>query len=95
MISKLNQLIERENPSLSLSYEVIKKEYAHDLVRERHIAKALRIEAVEHFTTPEEQLRFLETLYGGKKSKTGLSNPAALENEIQVKSPEKRRSCFC
>ena len=52
MISKLNQLIEPENPSLKLSYETIKKEYAHDLVRERHIAKALRILAIrEIFNT--------------------------------------------
>src|SRR5450759_4370777 len=59
MISKLNLLIRNENPTLSLSYETIKKNYAHDLVRERHIAKALRILALESFTTPEEQLQFL------------------------------------
>jgi hypothetical protein len=82
MISKLNKLIEQENPSLRLSYETIKKEYAHDLVRERHIAKALRILAIGKFAAPEEQLHFLESLYGGKKSKTGLSD-AALENEIR------------
>lgn len=83
MISKLNQLIEPENPSLKLSYETIKKKYAHDLVRERHIAKALRILAIESFSTPEDQLQFLETLYGIRKSKTGLSNSSALENEIR------------
>lgn len=83
MISKLNQLIQSENTSLSLSYETIKKKYAHDLVRERHIAKALRILAIESFPTPEDQLHFLERLYGGKKSKPGLSNTSALENEIR------------
>ena len=83
MIAKLNQLIEPINPSLKFSYENIKKEFAHDLVRERHIAKALRILAIRKFPTPEEQLHFIETLYGGKKSKTGLSNSAALENEIR------------
>jgi len=83
MIAKLNQLIEREKPTLKLSYETIKKEYARDLVRERHIAKALREFAVTISPEAEEQLRFLENLYGGKKSKTGLSNPAALENEIR------------
>jgi hypothetical protein len=83
MISKLNLLIEPINPSLKFSYENIKKEFAHDLVRERHIAKALRILAIRKFPTPEEQLHFIETLYGGKKSKTGLSNSAALENEIR------------
>ena len=83
MISKLNLLIEPINPSLKFSYENIKKEFAHDLVRERHIAKALRTMAIREFPTPEEQLHFIETLYGGKKSKTGLSNSAALENEIR------------
>jgi len=83
MINKLNKLIEKENPSFRLSYETIKKEYAHDLVRERHIAKALRKLAISKFTAPEEQLHFLESLYGGKKSKTGLSDTAALENEIR------------
>ncbi|MCX6321705.1 MAG: hypothetical protein NTX93_07910 [Bacteroidia bacterium] len=83
MISKLNQLIEPENPSLSLSYETIKKKYAHNLVRERHIAKALRILAFESFPTPEDQLHFLATLYGGRKSKTGLAVTSSLENEIR------------
>jgi len=83
MIAKLNELIKKIDPSVKLSYETIKKRFAHDLVRERHIAKALRILALENFETPEQQIGFLETLYEGKKSKTGLSNPAALENEIR------------
>lgn len=83
MITKLNLLLEQENPSLNLSYDTIKKEYAHDLVRERHIAKALRIMSMESFSTQEEQLRFIESLYGGKKSKIVFSDSAALENEIR------------
>jgi hypothetical protein len=83
MISKLNKLIEHQKPALKLSYDTIKKEYAHELVRERHIAKALRELAVTISSSGEEQLQFIENLYGGKKSKTGMSNPAALENEIR------------
>ena len=83
MIAKLNGMISPDHPSLNLSFETIKDELAHDLVRERHIAKALRILVLENFSTPKEQLDFLENLYGGKRSKTGLSNPAALENEIR------------
>jgi hypothetical protein len=83
MISKVNLLIEKENPSLKLSYETIKKEFAHDLVRERHIAKALRMLSLRNFSTPEEQVGFLEALYGGKKSKAGLTDTSALENEIR------------
>lgn len=83
MISRLNQLIQTANPGLSLSYESIRRRYAHDLVRERHLAKALRNLAIESFPSPDDQLNFIEALYGGKKSGTGLSNPAALENEIR------------
>lgn len=83
MISKLNKLIEHEKPALKLSYKEIKRKFAHELVRERHIAKALREMVIATSSAGEEQLRFLENLYGGKKSETGLSNPAALENEIR------------
>lgn len=83
MISKLNRLIEKEKPSLKLSYGTIKRDYAHELVRERHLAKALRELAITTSSVAEDQLQFLENLYGGKKSKAGISNAAALENEIR------------
>jgi len=83
MITKLNMLIEKDHPALKLSYETIKRRYAHDLVRERHIAKALRVLAIESFSAPTDQLHFLETLYGGKKSKTAMTDATGLENEIR------------
>jgi hypothetical protein len=83
MIRKLNQLIEKERPDMKLSYSKVKKDYAHELVRERHIAKALRELAVTVSDSEEKQLDFLENLYGGKKSKTVMANRAALENEIR------------
>jgi hypothetical protein len=83
MIGKLNQLMMKDHPELSLSYDIVRKKYAHDLVRERHLAKALSNLAIDSFQSPDERLQFLETLYGGKKSKSGLSNTAALENEIR------------
>jgi hypothetical protein len=83
MISRLNKLISASNPSLMLRFDEIKKKYARDLVRERHIAKAVRILVMENYSDHKDQLNFIESLYGGKKSKTGLSNPAALENEIR------------
>lgn len=83
MIGKLNQLIEKENPALKLSYDSVKKDFAHQLVRERHIAKALRMKALNKSNNPEDQIGFLEQLYGGKKSKAGIENASALENEIR------------
>jgi hypothetical protein len=84
MIDKLNHLIQKEKPDIKLSYSTIKKNYAQELVRERHIAKALRELVIKTSVVEEEQLHFLESLYGGKKSKAGMSKPAALENEIRA-----------
>lgn len=83
MISKLNGLIEPVNPSLALSYDKIKARHARDLVRERHLALALRTAVAETYPDPADQLKFIETLYGGKKSRADTANPAQLENEIR------------
>ncbi len=82
MILKLNILIRVAEPSLCLSYETIKRKYAHDLVREHHLSKALRILAAENFPDPEKQISFLEKLYAGKKSNVGISDFPAIEKEI-------------
>jgi hypothetical protein len=83
MIGKMNSIITAVNPSLSLSYETVKKEFARELVRERHLAKAVRTLAEKHYPDPVERLKFIEQIYGGKKSLAGIGNPARLENEIR------------
>ncbi len=83
MIAGLNRIIEVVNPSLSLTYEDIRKRYAKELVRERHLARAVRDLAAEKFSDGDEQLNFIESLYGGKKSKAGIENHSLLENEIR------------
>jgi len=83
MIDKLNRLLKDEHPAMKLTYQEIRREYAQDLVRERHIAKALRILVARTFSDSEKQIQFFEKLYGGKNSKTSPSNHAALENEIR------------
>jgi hypothetical protein len=83
MISKLNKIFEPVNPSITLSYENIKARYAKDLVRERHLAKAVRSAAAEAYPDQTEQIRFLEKIYGGKKSKAETGNTSQLENEIR------------
>jgi hypothetical protein len=83
MIDRLNYIIEPVNPSLTLTYEEVKDKYARELVRERHLAKAVRMSAIKNFNLQEEQIGFIESLYGGKKSGAGLTDPAALENEIR------------
>lgn len=82
MIARLNDLIAPIDPSLSLSYDFIKENYARRLVRERHLAKAVRLMAETNFR--KEPLFFIEALYGGKKSTTSFKDTAALENEIRA-----------
>jgi len=83
MIVRLNELIKPIDPSLCLSYKEIKKEFAKDLVRERHLAKALRSMVLRSYNNPGEQLKFIESLYGNKKAKASISDQAAFENEIR------------
>ncbi len=83
MINNLNGLIAPLNKSVKLTYEGIRDKYAMNLVRERHLAKAIRHLAAETCKDAGGQLEFLEALYGGRKSKSGINDPAALENEIR------------
>jgi len=82
MITKLNSLISDAEPTLSMSYEGVKRRYARQLVRERHLAKALWEIARENFKSPEEQIGFIEKI-SGKKYKSPVTNNASIENEIR------------
>lgn len=83
MIGRLNKLIEPVNPSLVLSYGEIRRRFAKNLVRERHLAKALRSLATDNYDNVEDQVEFIESLYNGKKVKAAISDQATMENEIR------------
>ena len=82
MINKANDFLSNIS-DISLSYEEIKNDYAKELVRERHIATAIREKIFEHFTSEEDKKAFLTKLYSGKESKVDINNAASLENEIR------------
>ena len=83
MTALVNELLSGINAPFRLDYTNIKDKYTKGLVRERHIAMALRIKILEHFTTPKEVMEFLGNLYGGEASKTGASDMASLDNELR------------
>jgi hypothetical protein len=83
MIGKLNTLISPINPAITLSYDAIRGKYARELVRERHLAKAVRYAVSENYSDPEDQIHFLESLFDGKKPVAGTGDNAGLENEIR------------
>jgi hypothetical protein len=85
MIGKLNAHIADCGYNMELSMEMIFGRFAKKLVRERHIATALRVLAVEAFTTEAEQIAFFTSLYGGDRPETSLHDAAAFENEIRGK----------
>jgi hypothetical protein len=83
VVDRLNILISVHYPSIKLDFNSVKNKYAMDLVRERHIARALRETAAVNFLTAAERIDFIESLYGGKKSEVSSDDYPALENEIR------------
>lgn len=83
MVSKLNAWLKEIGSDISLTYDGVRLDYARQLVRERHLAKALRIAAFAKYSSDEDRSVFLKKLYGGKASSVDLHNAAALENELR------------
>ena len=83
MVEKLNTFLTELSSGLSFTFDGLKAKYAKNLLRERHIAKALRVAIDEKFITAEEQKSFYSLLFSGKEVKSNLKDVASLENEIR------------
>jgi len=83
MVDKTNKILTDIDSGLHLDYQDIRKNYARDLVRERHIAQALRIAIFQKFTTLNERKEFLTKLYDGKEPKANPESHTAVEIEIR------------
>ena len=58
MVEKADQLLQAIDADLTLTYKGVKGAYAKELVRERHIATAIRSLVNEHFAGEEERIAF-------------------------------------
>lgn len=83
MVNKLNAFLTELNAGISFTFEELKAKYAKNMLRERHIAKALRIAIDEKFTTEEDKKAFYLQVFSGKEVKSKLDDVAGLENEIR------------
>jgi hypothetical protein len=83
MIEKLNAWLKELGEVFSFDFETMKARYAKNLLRERHIAKALREKVVEEFFSEGEQKDFFGKLFDGKTPKSDMPDFAGLENEIR------------
>ncbi len=83
MVKKLNELLAELSAGFSFDFDDLKAKYAKNMLRERHIAKALRISIDEKFSNPEEKKAFYTKVFSGKEVKSKLTDVAGLENEIR------------
>jgi hypothetical protein len=82
MCGKVNELLKANEAGFSLDFATIKQELTEGSVRERHLAKALRLKVYEN-RSGENIKALFEKLFGGKALKAPVSDHAAVENEIR------------
>ena len=85
MISKLNDFLQQIGSDIRIGIDEIREKWAKELVRERHIAKALRIKIFEEFSTDKKRKIFLEKLFKTIVPQSLLDDVSALENEIRAR----------
>lgn len=84
MCGKLNDVLASYDAGFSLDFDLIEQTLTKGSIRERHLAKALRISAYDHLKNDEAAIRaFFEKIFGGKALKSDVNNHAAVENEIR------------
>jgi len=84
MYNRLNDILKAFDAGFVLNFNVIEEKLSKGLVRERHLAKALRMSTYIHFKNePEEIKSFLEKIFDGKKLKSDIYDYAGVENEIR------------
>jgi hypothetical protein len=83
MVGKTNDWLEEVKADFRLDFLEIKEKYAKNLVRERHITKALRVKIFEKFSRREDIESFLNKFYYGNKVTADLENATSVENEIR------------
>jgi hypothetical protein len=83
MIAKLDDHLREIGVPFGMSFDEVKGKYAEDLVRERHIAKAVRIKVFETVSGEQERLEMLSKIFGGRAVESQPGDINGLENEIR------------
>ena len=82
MCEKLNAHLEALKAGFTLSFPQIERELTRGSIRERHLAKALRL-AVDKNVPESSKSAFYERIFGGKPLKSPIEDIAKVENEIR------------
>lgn len=84
MCEKLNNHLAENNCGFVLDIDWIRNNLTKGMIRERHIAKALRIKIYDYCNNDLECVHnTLKTIFEGSDPKANLKDYAALENEIR------------
>lgn len=94
MCARLNEVLAQTKAGFALSYADIERELANGSVRERHLAKALRLEVVRRFAGAVEQKAFYDRLLAPHTLQSPLNDAAAVENELRGRLLKSGGSAF-
>lgn len=83
MCEKLNQHLDSCKAGFKLDFNEIKATLTKGMVRERHLAKALREKVASLGLSVEDQQAFYFRVFGNKALKSDIANNASVENEIR------------
>jgi hypothetical protein len=81
--AKLNEYLASCDAPFQLTFKDVEARLTLGNIRERHLAKALRLKITEFFGEEADQATFYNKLFSGKSLKNSLSNIAGVENEIR------------
>jgi ferritin len=84
MLAKTNDLLQYIKSPFSFEFEDLRNEFAKKLVRERHIAKAIRVKLHESFSSDSDKISFLKDLYKGKEQIADIRDNTRIEEEIRA-----------
>ena len=85
MCEKLNACLSAVSAGFTIDYASVEATLTKGLVRERHLAKALRLASEKKYPQAGERLAFYGRLFGGKAPKADPEDVAAVENELRSK----------
>lgn len=85
MCTKLNEFLQKINAGFTLDLAKVKKNLTQGSLRERHLARALRIKLFEYYKDDIEKINtLLKDLFNERGVKSELTDIASLENEIRA-----------
>lgn len=84
MCVKLNEILKEKNAGFTLDIDWIKDNLTKGSIRERHLAKALRLKVYKHCANDETCIaKLFQELFGGKELKSKTEDFVGVENEIR------------